>query len=288
MKIALGSVQFGCNYGISNQLGQVSHTEIGNILALAKQHNITVIDTAPAYGDSESRLGRQSIASDFNFVSKIAPDCEPQHIIASCQHSLAQLKTKQLSALMLHHGKQLLGVNGDNIYQELVIAKQQQLTAKIGCSVYSAQEAITLSKKFPLDIVQIPANIFDQGIFANNALQQLAEQKIEVHIRSLFLQGVIFLEPAALPPALKPLRIKLKHLNTLAQQQNNHDITTAKIAVALAPFIKESTINKLVIGCCSTGELQQIITAYELAKTITYDFSQFAEADENIINPSRW
>ncbi len=87
MKIALGSVQFGCDYGISNQSGEVSSLSLQDILTFAMREGIDLIDTAPAYGNSEENLGNQELAKHFNFVSKIPPDCPvhpPGHAIHSC------------------------------------------------------------------------------------------------------------------------------------------------------------------------------------------------------------
>ena len=295
MKIALGSVQFGCDYGISNQQGQVSTAELNKILVLAKHAGIKVIDTAPAYGNSEQALGEQSLASAFNFVSKIPPNCAIDEMITGFNHSLQALKSEQLSALMLHHGEQLLSHNGPAIYQKLLSVKQQGLSRKIGCSVYSAQEALAISEKYAIDIVQIPGNIFDQGIFQNGILAKLSAKNIEVHIRSLFLQGVVFLKENNLPLALKKLAPHLKTLEHYATklsaaqpQGSNINSNTALIALVLAPFVQNQAIDKLVLGCCSAEELQQIITAYQLAKNLTFDYSDFAMTEPSIINPSLW
>jgi len=292
MKIALGSVQFGCDYGISNQYGQVKKLELSKILALAKSAGIELIDTAPAYGNSEQVLGEQATGNAFNFISKVPPNLDPKNIISCIKGSLQALKTKQLSALMLHHGNELLAENGQVIYQQLLSAKQQGLSKKIGCSVYSAKEALTISNKFDLDIVQIPANIFDQGIFQEDILAQLKLKKIEVHIRSLFLQGAVFLNKANLPLALKTLA---PHLNTLARYATQLSVENpqytnriALIAYALMPFVKNKYIDKLVVGCCSADELQQILIAYQLAKNLDFDFSALAITEPSIINPSLW
>ncbi|GAA0815573.1 aldo/keto reductase [Colwellia asteriadis] len=283
MKIALGSVQFGCNYGISNQLGQVSHTEIGNILALAKQHNITVIDTAPAYGNSEKVLGLQKQSKSFSFVTKVPPQLSISKLVASCQNSLKDLDTQKLSGLMLHHGEALLGGEGNKIYQQLQLAKKKGLTEKIGCSVYSAKQAIEISNKFDIDIIQLPGNIFDQEILGEVVGKTLKEKNIEIHVRSLFLQGVVFLQPNTLPEHLKILAPKLAKLKQVSVEKNK-----SMISLTLSPFIKSKYIDKLVIGCCSSLELKEIIQGYHSAIDLDWGYDSFAVTDEKIIKPSLW
>jgi aryl-alcohol dehydrogenase-like predicted oxidoreductase len=288
MKITLGSVQFGCDYGVSNQSGQVSNSEIKNILNYATEVGISLIDTAPAYGNSEQNLGAQKASKCFDFVSKIPPDCHVKEIVSCCKKSLADLNCQQLSGLMLHHGEQLLQAEGDEIYHQLLATKNKGLTKKIGCSVYSAKQALEISKKYPIDIVQIPANIFDQEIFQDNILSQLKQQKIEIHIRSLFLQGAIFLTKESLPEYLAPLMPYLAQLTKFTEQYANTNKNTVLIAYALAPFIQKKEIDKLVLGSCSVKELKQIVSAVQLAKKLSFDYKKFAISDPKIINPSLW
>ncbi len=57
MRLALGTVQFGMNYGLTNEFGQVSTLEAQAIINFAQQHGMDTLDTAVAYGDSEAVLG---------------------------------------------------------------------------------------------------------------------------------------------------------------------------------------------------------------------------------------
>ena len=53
-KLALGTVQFGMNYGIANNSKKIfPQKSISEILKLAKLSKITTLDTAIAYGSSE-------------------------------------------------------------------------------------------------------------------------------------------------------------------------------------------------------------------------------------------
>ena len=62
-KIALGTVQFGLNYGISNTNGQVPPEEIARILDYCKLNGIDTLDTAQGYGESEKVLSQFDLSS---------------------------------------------------------------------------------------------------------------------------------------------------------------------------------------------------------------------------------
>ena len=57
MKLAIGTAQFGMDYGLSNKYGKSEKYEVSKILQYAHSQGIDVIDTAPSYGDSENILG---------------------------------------------------------------------------------------------------------------------------------------------------------------------------------------------------------------------------------------
>jgi aryl-alcohol dehydrogenase-like predicted oxidoreductase len=283
-KLALGTVQFGLAYGVSNATGKVSTKEVGKILTLAKKAGISLLDTAQAYGDSESVLGTKAYTKICDVVSKIPPHCAISDFTNQVKTSLNHLQIVQLYGLLLHQGDTLLGEHGKAIYQQLVKIKQQdKLCKKIGCSLYCPQQAISISRRYKLDLMQLPANLFDQRIFANNTLAILKQQGIEIHVRSLFLQGALFIPCNELPEHLLPLKPILTKIHALVGT-NKQDL----IAYALAPFIQNKAIDKIVIGCCSSQELAEIIAAYEQAHTINYPFQFCAIDDENIILPSNW
>ena len=53
-RLILGTAQFGLPYGISNQRGQIPEAEVAAILAEAAKAGIDTLDTAAAYGSSET------------------------------------------------------------------------------------------------------------------------------------------------------------------------------------------------------------------------------------------
>lgn len=125
MKLALGTVQFGLDYGITNQTGQVSPLMAAQIMSVAREHHIDVIDTAASYGDSEFMLGRIGVQG-FRVVTKLPPlpdMLDDVGIWAKRQlsNSLDRLRVKSIHGLLLHRGSDLLGPQGRDLFRALRI-----------------------------------------------------------------------------------------------------------------------------------------------------------------------
>ena len=70
MKLALGTAQFGMQYGIANSDIKLSLDDIYKILETAKNNGIDTLDTAFQYGESQKNLGRVG-AKNWKVISKL-------------------------------------------------------------------------------------------------------------------------------------------------------------------------------------------------------------------------
>ena len=202
-RLALGTVQFGLAYGIANQTGQVRSLEAKGMLQLASSNGIDTLDTAIAYGDSESCLGEVGI-HDFRLVTKLPafPDkCADvgawvqQQVVAS----LSRLGVNAVYGLLLHRSEQLLGPNGTALYRALQSVKDSGRVQKVGVSIYAPSQLDVLSPQYHFDLVQAPLNLVDRRFHMTGWLQRLKEKGVEVHTRSAFLQGLLLMPQAAIP-----------------------------------------------------------------------------------------
>ncbi len=287
MKLALGTVQFGCDYGVSNNQGQVSPQEIKNILSLATEVGITTLDTASAYGNSEQALGQSKLTTHFNIVSKIPPlkNTESQSEIAQfIEKSLTQLKVKQLDAVLFHQVDDLIQ---SPLAQARIDALIQQKALgnikKVGVSIYTPMQLEYCVNNFNIDIVQLPLNALDQRFITTGWLKKLAEQEIEVHCRSLFLQGLLLMDISQLTDYFKPYTSYLIKFHNMAQH-----LEVSPLALSLAIGCKNTAITKIIVGCCNTHQLKEIIEAYDVALAINADLSILTCNDEQLLIPSNW
>ena len=203
MKLALGTVQFGLPYGISNQSGKVMREDVKRILALSRASGINTIDTAIAYGDSEACLGAAGIEG-FNIITKLPtiPErvADVGYWVRDQVHaSLHRLGLQTAYGLLMHQPKQLLGLKGKAVVQALERLKVEGVMQKIGVSIYSPTELDPVFEACQIDLVQAPFNLIDQRLNTTGWLQKLHNAGVEVHTRSTFLQGLLLMPSTMIP-----------------------------------------------------------------------------------------
>ena len=283
-KFALGTVQFGLDYGISNTRGQVLPDEVNNILSTALKFGINTFDTAIAYGESESVLGSKLPHHNIDIITKIAiKHGDDKSINTLIESSLTRLKKKSVYAIMLHDPNELLSGYANDNYTILKNLKPKYCK-KIGVSVYHPEQLITIIENFDIDIVQIPVNVFDQRFLSKPLLQRLKAKKIEIHARSLFLQGLLLMDKADRPE-------NFSHFKTIFTQYDDFctENNISKLFACLSFAKANKEIDKFVVGTCSNKELLEIIKGYELAPKLTLtSFNQLSSSEQNLINPSVW
>lgn len=285
MKLALGTAQFGLNYGISNTQGQVCPHEVSKILAFAKQQGINTLDTAPAYGNSENVLGKTGLTHQFNIVSKVpALSGKEVNIEQVINTSLQQLNIEKLTAVLFHHVDDIISSSRAKTHFNALL-KQKELgkVAKIGISVYTPEQLEFCFDHYQFDIVQLPLNCFDQRFINSGWLNKLHDKNIEIHCRSIFLQGLLLMATEQLPTYFSAFKAPFQHFSDTAKQ-----LKVSSLSLALAIGCQHDSIDKLIVGCCDTKQLSEIINAYVIAKEINDDLSSLACKNENLIIPSNW
>lgn len=290
--LVLGTVQFGLPYGVANKAGQVVPiAETKKIIKAAHANGVAILDTAHAYGNSEKILGQalNELALEFNIVTKTPAFSKQTQIggdeIAAVKAAFAQslfdLKQRQVYALMIHHADDLLKPGSEALYDLLCELKASGQVKKIACSFYNPQQLEKVLAKFPLDLIQIPLNLFDQRFLQNNLLQSLQQQKIEVHARSIFLQGLLLLAPEQLPEAMHYAKPWVEKLRKTCQELQ---LTPLQL---LLTFIKQLKDIFYVVGFQQLQEFEQVVnTILPLHSAI--DFTPWALQDERVINPTLW
>lgn len=276
-KLGLGTVQFGQPYGVSNTRGQVSPMEAAAILAGAQDAGIRLLDTAANYGEAETVLAKLDTAA-FRIVSKtIGLKNGLDQVIARARQSAATLKT---DTLLVHAAADLLSPDGDALWSALRRLRDDGVFRKIGISVYVADDPAALAARFRPDVMQLPFSLLDQRLLANGTLARLNELGVEIHARSLFLQGLLFLE--TLP---EKLRHAGPHLSNIKAQLYNAG--TTPLAAALGFVLSRPEIAFGLVGVTSAAELNEIIGAAHQSLP-ALDWATFALDDEIVLTPSLW
>lgn len=281
-KIVLGTVQFGMDYGINNSQGKVSQKEVYSILDFAYQNQINMLDTAPSYGDSERVIGKylKQRPNEFEIVSKLPsinsyPEIK-EYIDRSCQH----LNINKLYAYLVHDFNIIKKLPGLIKY-----LKDDSRIEKFGFSLYYPKELdYLLENNIQFNIVQIPYNVFDQRFVPY--FKKLKDRKIEIHVRSIFLQGLVFKSPGELTGSFIKLKDKIKMLRDIG---NDLDVNISSLCLNFAVLNK--FVDKIIIGVDNKSNLVENLRSPEDKEKIIKIYNQLIalkEDDEKIILPINW
>lgn len=291
-KIALGSAQFGLDYGISNQHGKAPSTAVTEILDLAAINGIHLIDTASMYGNSEEVLGERA-STQFEFITKIpaldylrkqSPASTDNLVEQSLYASLKKLKREQCYGVLLHNADDLLSTEGNRIFGSLQKLKSEGFVKKIGVSCYSPDQIESILKSYNIDLIQFPFNVLDQRFLKNNFLHKLKDKGIELHARSVFLQGLLLMEPEQLNPYFKPLLPIISSLRNYSLNKYT-SIRTALIHMAFSV----TEIDHFLFGVVQKEQLVDIIEDVKnFASVEASEWSKFACSDPEMVNPHLW
>ena len=285
MKLSLGTVQFGMNYGISNKAGKVSKIEAKSMLDSAFSAGINLLDTAMSYGNSEKYIGELG-TQKFNIITKLPPcplDCVnvDDWIIEQLKNSLKTQKRNSIYGLLLHKPSQLLETRGRDIYHSMEKVKKLGLVYKIGISIYSPKELDYILDQYLLDIVQCPFNLVDRRLYTSGWMDRLKELGIEIHTRSPFLQGLLLMSH-------KDMNAKFPIWSEIWDKWHvwlkNSDVSA--IQACLSFPLSFRNVDRVVFGANSLIELNEIILASKI-KT-EFNFPQISCEEETLINPSNW
>lgn len=282
-RLALGTAQLGQDYGIANKVGQISFGEAKESLFMALLNGVDTLDTAISYGDSEAVMGKIGIEK-FRVITKLPEVPKSLNvrswITSQLKLSLSRLSVNSVYGLLLHRPWQLKGQLGNEILLTLEELKQSGIIKKIGISIYDPEDLDGLPLK-AIDIVQAPYNIFDRRLFASGAAAKLKDLGIELHARSIFLQGLLLIPREDRP--VKFLRWSdhwLKWDSWLDQQR----VSALRACMSFA--LSRVEIDRVIVGFDSTSQLKEIL---EIAKQDQLkSYPNFDDVDINLINPSNW
>jgi aryl-alcohol dehydrogenase-like predicted oxidoreductase len=276
-KLGLGTVQFGQAYGVSNHRGQVPKQEAAAILRRAAGAGIRLLDTAANYGEAESILASLD-TSPFRVVTKTANLARGlENVLTRARRSAASLKA---DTLLVHAASDLGEREGDALWSALQDLRNDGVFRKIGISAYVADDPAALAERFRPDVMQLPFSLLDQRLLADGTLGRLKKLGVEVHARSLFLQGLLFLEE--LPAKLHHAAAHLARVRASLR-----DAGTTPLAAALSFVLTQPDIAFALVGVTSAKELNDIIKAAKLPLP-QLDWASFMLNDETVLTPSLW
>ena len=251
----------------------------------ANLSEIKYLDTASAYGDCEALLGKIQ-NNRFKIITKIPPIPNSESDIAgwifnSIRESMERLKVTRLAGVLLHEPMQILGSNGRHIMDALDAAKASGLIDAMGYSVYSPDECNLLESVRKPDFVQIPFNLIDRRILQNDWLAEQQHKAIKVHVRSIFLQGLLLLPLSQIPNKFHIEPEIWRSWHRWLKENSSTPLETCLNFAASNPMI-----SGVIVGVDNLTHLTEIVRGYDESKSSR--FPDIGSDNIKLINPNNW
>lgn len=290
-KLGLGTVQFGLDYGVTNERGQIGAVEASAIVDAAIRAGVDTFDTASAYGASEEVLGSAlEVHAGVRVISKIPgvagnliDGAHVENTGAILDQTLRRLRRRSLYGLLLHRTDDLRKSGSERLVAFLDTCKRAGKVTKIGVSAYGPADVEMALERMPVDLVQLPLNLLDQRALSSGTLTSLRQRGVEVHVRSVFLQGVLLSTPDGLPAHFQQFRGRLAAVAQAAAR-----IGTSRLALCLQFVMSQRDVDRVIVGVSSLADWREIVIAAEQILSLPADLAELASEDADLVNPSLW
>lgn len=241
---------------------------------------IDLLDTAALYGDSETLLGQFALA-DQQIITKCPSVRSGDELRVMFESSLSRLQRNHIYAVMFHRPEDLFSVHGASIAKEMVALRNEGLVQKIGVSVYEPVDILRYQSAMPIDIAQVPFNCFDQRLIQDGVLTKLASENIEVHIRSIFLQGLL-----VMPAEKRPKWCNAYEASFAKHALYAKELKISQLELCWRFAFSFPEISRVVFGVQSSDELTHLLSLSR--QPLEMSLADLAQSSHNLIDPSQW
>ena len=283
-KISIGTANFQKKYGFYKN-SRIRDYELKKIISNLKQKKIKDIDTAISYKNVDDLLGRSKIKSlrIYSKIPKLPKDCKniKNWVDDQVSKSKKKLKIKKFEGFYFHNPSDLLSKQGAELYENLKRLKKNGMVKKIGISIYEFSMFEKINKNFRIDMIQIPLNILDRRINLKKISKIAKKEKIELHVRSIFLQGILLKEKNQIPSYFNKWSKTLSKWNKWCL-----DNKLSKLQACINFIFNNEIADKIIIGIRNSKEFEEIIKCVE-RKSKKYPKNIFSK-DLGLIDPRRW
>jgi aryl-alcohol dehydrogenase-like predicted oxidoreductase len=292
--LGLGTAQWGMKYGISNQTGIPTIKEICGILDFAYAQGISILDTARSYGESENQIGSATSITGlpFRVITKLDPKVHlsgdswrevRKKAIASVNASLSALGVDRLDTLLLHRPENRFSFNGD-LWNVLLEEKEKGRIRNLGISVVDPNDALPGLSDSSVELIQVPSNLLDNRLVNNQFFEIAAKKSVEVHVRSIYLQGLALKTSRCLPLYFNEAIKSFRMIESLSEELG---VPPMILWLNHALQIKCSTV---LLGCETLGQLRDNLKQIDLLNELQLEFpyQNLPTIPENLVDPTCW
>lgn len=284
LEIVLGTATFQDRYGISSAQVSRSRNNHKELLESAAKLGIKFIDSAPSYGDAEKIIGEASeTGSRFQIYTKYSGfnDYEISKVWNSVKTSLENLKIETFAGFYFHNILEMAKLHRLELSDFVDEIRELGIASKVGISVYTEEDIQRAIEIFPsLDLLQVPENILDRRLVNSKLLQGLHEEGVEIHVRSVFLQGLLLMPESSIPTYLTDVRPLILELSNYARER---ELSVLDLCINYIQGLPWS--DKMIVGCISEKQLIEICNF----KNFELDYENLPNTfNSSLIDPRFW
>ena len=295
MKLCLGTVQFGIDYGLRGR----TKPSLGDSIAMlnyAVRNGVEAIDTSALYGEAETVVGEflsQSpiprenlfVVSKFGVagIEGLSSQELEQRLLDEAGISLSRLGLNRLDAYICHVPS---AVRDDRVVQALGALRRSGMASHVGFSVYETEEAEIAINSGVVDFLQIPFSVLDQRMATQGILELAARRGVELHSRSAYVQGLALMDPEFVPEHLAEIRPAIARLAGLCRAAN-----VSRQVLALAFVRSFAQISHIVFGAHDMNQLADTIKSFscDVPGNVVQEARRlFADIRPELVMPNKW
>jgi aryl-alcohol dehydrogenase-like predicted oxidoreductase len=171
-----------------------------------------------------------------------------------------------------------------SVMTELQHLKATRAIQKVGVSLYEVDQLAKVVDDSDIDIIQLPANLLDLSQTKINLLGRAKEKGKEIHIRSVYLQGLFFKDLDSLEGNLIRMRPYLEKIDAISRQH-----ATDKKKGALNFIIQKEYVDYVVLGIDRVSQLIENISLLDQSyETSIFEGINVKPEDAYLLNPANW
>jgi aryl-alcohol dehydrogenase-like predicted oxidoreductase len=282
-KLGLGTAQF-CTGDSAFLRGRSPEAEVGEMLASAARAGLGFLDAGSASSHAELTLGAQlpRPMPMHMLIKSVRGDRGPDVVEDEARASLARMGVTHARAIVVQTASDLFAPGGAALWDRLKALRDEGLFDQVGVSVYASDDPLGLARRFKPDLIQAPASLLDQRLLLDGSLTAVKELGIEVHLRSIFLNGLVFLPPDRVPAQLKGAAGRLSRARRMIAEGRSDPLQAA-----LGFALSRPEADAVIVGAATASELAAVIAA-AASPPPDLDWDEMAIDDPIALDPRSW
>lgn len=254
------------------------------MLCATAKAGLGVLDAGAASAGAEQMIGVHLLRPpSFNvLIRSVRGDRGPDVVEAEARASLARLGLTTARAVVVQSASDLFAPSGEALWTRLRALRDAGLFEQVGVCAYASDDPAGLARRFKPDLIQAPASLLDQRLLIDGTLMAVREMGVEVHLRSIFLNGLLFLPPDRVPAQLKGAAGRLSRARRMIAEGRSDPLQAA-----LGFALSRPEADAVIVGASSAAELAAVIAAAS-SPPPDLDWDEMAIDDPVALDPRRW